>query len=387
MNSDKQLNPFVLGGIVTGRQFTGRTIEIARLRDLVFSGQHAYVYAPRRYGKSSLLREAFGGLMDAKRIEGIWCDCWPTADAQDLATRLARDVVSRAGTRTKVAEWMKTAGGLFKRLRPTFAIGEGGANVSIEVAPTGQGQLPDLEDAVAAVGRLAAHRKRPTVLVFDEFQQIAQWNQASQAEATLRAAIQEIKGVSCLFAGSQRHLLQHMFTDRARPLFNLASPFPLGRLSREEFGPWLSERFLEAGITLEATALEHILEVAAGHPWATQYLSHFVWQEAAVHGVRRVNEGIFKAALDQAVAVEDTLAGGKLAALTQPQRQVLAALAREPTASPTAAQYLTRHRLPPKSTVSQALKSLEVKGDVEQDQRFYLVADPILGEWMRRQYR
>jgi hypothetical protein len=37
--------------------------------------------------------------------------------------------------------------------------------------------------------------------------------------------------------------------------------------------------------------------------------------------------------------------------------------------------------------VSQALKSLEVKGDVEQDQRVHLVADPILGEWLRRQYR
>lgn len=387
MSTDKSLNPFALGGVVTGRQFTGRTAEIARLRDIVNTSQHAYLYAPRRYGKSSLLREALGGLIDARRIEAVWCDCWPTVDAQDLATRLAQDVVNRAGSLNKVAEWVKTAGGLFKRLRPTFAIGQGGANVSIEVSPTGQGQLPDLEDAVAAVGRLAAHRKRPTVLVLDEFQQVAQWNQASQAEATLRSAIQQLKGVSCLFAGSQRHLLQEMFTDRARPLFNLAAPFPLSRLSREEIGPWLSERFLEAGITLEATALERILEVTAGHPWATQYLAYFVWQEAAVSGARRVDDRTVAAALDRAVAVEDTLTGEKLAALTQPQRLVLAALAREPTTSPTAAQYLARHRLPPKSTVSQALRSLEAKGDVEHDRRLFLVADPMLGEWLRRQFR
>jgi hypothetical protein len=123
MSTDKSLNPFVLGGVVTGRQFAGRTVEIARLRDIVGTGQHAYVYAPRRYGKSSLLREAFGALIDAKRVEGVWCDCWPAADAQDLATRLARDVVDRAGSLNKVAEWVKTAGSLFKRLRPTYRSG------------------------------------------------------------------------------------------------------------------------------------------------------------------------------------------------------------------------------------------------------------------------
>ena len=387
MNQHKSLNPFALGGVVTGRQFAGRTTEIARLRELVHAGQHAYLYAPRRYGKTSLLRVAFGPLMDTKRLEGVWCDCWPAVDAQGLATRLAQDVVSRAGSFSKIAEWTKTAAGLFKRLRPTFAFGQGAPSVSIEVAPTGQGPLPDLEDAVAAVGRLAAQRKCPTVLVFDEFQQVAQWDQANQAEATLRSAIQQLDGVSCLFAGSQRHLLQQMFSDRARPLFNLAAPFPLGRLSRGEIAPWLGERFVETGIALDQAAVERILEVAAGHPWATQYLAYFVWQEAAAQGVRRVDDGIVQAALERAVAVEDTVAGGKLAALTLQQRQVLAALAREPTASPTSAPYLARHRLPAKSTVSQALKSLETKGDVERDHQLFLVADPILGEWLRKQYR
>ena len=328
MDPSKQLNPFALGGVVTGRQFAGRAAEISRLRDLVNAGQHAYLYAPRRYGKTSLLREAFGPLIDARRLELVWCDCWPARDAQALATRLAQEVVSRAGSLAKVAEWAKNASGLFKRLRPTLTLGHSCTTVAIEVGPTGQGQLPDLEDAVMAVGRLAAHRKHPTVLVFDEFQQIAEWADVSQAEAALRSAIQQLRGVSCLFAGSQRHLLQQMFSDRARPLFNLAAPFPLGRLSREEIGPWLGDRFQDTGMTLEPSALERILAAAAGHPWATQYLAHFVWQEAATRGARKVDQEIVSRGLDTAVAVEDTLVAGKLSALTAPQRHVLAALAR-----------------------------------------------------------
>ncbi len=383
----KSLNPFALGGIVTGEQFAGRKPEIARLRELVQSGQHAFLYAPRRYGKTSLLREAFSALERSKRLVIVWCDCWPVPDAGTLASRLAQEVVLRAGKVGKFADWVRTAGSLFKRLRPMLSVGQSGAIVAIEVASTRQGTLPDLEDAVAAVGRLGAEKKRPVLLVLDEFQQIADWDNGPQAEAALRTAVQHLKGVSVLFAGSQRHLLQQMFTDRARPLFNLAAPFPLGRLTREEVGPWLTERFAQGGLSLEAAALERILDLASGHPWSTQYLAHFVWRSAAARGVRRVDADLVTAGLDEAIRVEETLAAGKLADLTSQQLQVLAALAREPTEAPTAAAYLARHRLPAKSTVSDAIRSLKTKGDAERAGRQFLVADPMLGEWLRRQFR
>jgi uncharacterized protein len=384
MHERKMLNPFALGGVVTGKRFAGRRTEIGRLQSLAAAGQHVYLFAPRRYGKTSLLKEAFSRPEQEGRLVVVWCDCLPTTDPQGLALRLAEQV-ARAVRPSKIAEWAKAAASLFTRLRPTLKVGpEGETAITLEVAPTSEAALPDLEDALAAVRRLAEVKGRPVVLVFDEFQQIAEWDKDHHAEAVARTSIQHFERVACVFAGSERHLLQQMFSDRARPLFKLAAPFPVGRLSREELAPWLEERFRDTGPGLDPDATQALLTIGAGHPGATQYLSHFVWELASARGASRVTTQVVNDALVQAVEAGDTIYGTTYARLTTAQRQVLAAIAGEPTSSPTAAPYLRRHRLPSKSTVNQAVGSLTEKGDLERQDGTYLVSDPLFGVWVRR---
>lgn len=386
MDHPKTLNPFVLGGVVTGRRFAGRASEIARLRALAAAGQHAYLFALRRYGKTSLLREAFAWPGRAAHPSLVWCDCLPTVDARGLAQRVG-EAVTLACRRGRPSEWIKAAASLFQRLRPALSVGaEGDVHVTLEVARTATGPLPDLEDALAAIQRLAESKLHPIVLVFDEFQQVAEWDSHHQTEAVIRTAVQQFRRVACVFAGSQRHLLQQMFADRARPLFKLAAPFPLARLTRDELEPWLVERFGDTGQGLDREAADAILRTAAGHPWATQYLAHFVWEKAVARSARRVTAAIVSEALGEAQRASGTVYAAEYSALTVAQRRVLLAITSEPTSAPTAAAYLARQDLPAKSTTSQALRSLLEKGYLENQDGQYLVSDPLLGEWLRRQH-
>lgn len=383
MHSDKSLNPFALGGVVRGKQFAGRQDEIARLRRLALGGQHAYLFAPRRYGKTSLLREAFEPEHQGGRLILLWCDCLPVTHPEGLAARLAEPIV-QAARAAKPIEWAKQAAGLFKRLRPSIMVGPDGVpGVTVEVGEAHPKAPPALEDALQAAGRLAARRRRPVVVVLDEFQQVSAWDEAQQTEAVLRTVIQHQPGVAYVFAGSQRHLLQRIFADRARPLFNLAAPFPIARLTLGELLPWLTERFGSSGHPLEAGAAEHIATLGAGHPWATQYLSHFVWEVAAGGRAPGVTERV-RDGLERALHAGETIYSAEFAGLTGAQRQVLSAMAREPTGSPTAAHYLLRHRLPAKSTVSQAVGSLLERGALEEVEGVKLVSDPLFGQWLQR---
>src|SRR3982750_45296 len=55
-------NPFVYGEVVPGDAFVDREVELDRLiRDLA-AGQKVFLISPRRYGKSSLVRQALDGL-------------------------------------------------------------------------------------------------------------------------------------------------------------------------------------------------------------------------------------------------------------------------------------------------------------------------------------
>ena len=59
MTSD---NPFVYGEIVTAGAFADRESERARLSRDLAAGQKVFLISPRRYGKSSLIRDVMQGL-------------------------------------------------------------------------------------------------------------------------------------------------------------------------------------------------------------------------------------------------------------------------------------------------------------------------------------
>src|SRR5204862_2545626 len=72
-------NPFRYGDVVSGTQFTDRRAEIAALRADVESGQNVVVIAPRRTGKSSLMRACVGELRAAGVLVAE-CDLFAAPD-------------------------------------------------------------------------------------------------------------------------------------------------------------------------------------------------------------------------------------------------------------------------------------------------------------------
>ena len=52
------MNPFVFGRVVKGEHFYDRTEECKRIVDTLSAGNNIVLYAPRRYGKTSLVVKA-----------------------------------------------------------------------------------------------------------------------------------------------------------------------------------------------------------------------------------------------------------------------------------------------------------------------------------------
>jgi len=382
MDDCKMLNPFALGGVVRGDRFAGRKAEIDRLRDLAAGGHNIFLFAPRKYGKTSLLLEALEPESDAGRQRLIWCDCLPSTDAVGFTSRIVESVV-RAARLSRIKSWMKEAAGLFRTLRPNITMdAAGNVRVGVDLVYSDGAVQEGLEDAIQAVHRLAVKGAKPTAVVFDEFQKVAEWDADGQAQAILRTAIQAQEDVAYMFAGSERHLLQQLFEHRNRPLFKLAGPFPLGRLTSEELSPWLTDRFRDGGFDADTGSVNRIVQTTMGHPWATQYLAHFVWEHAQRKNLETVDEAAVLGGIELALKVGDSFYGGDLSRLTPSQRRVLTAISVEPTGSPTAAKYLMNHRLPSKSTVSQAIHSLALNGLIETQDEKYVPADPLFGLWL-----
>ncbi len=57
-----RVNPFQFGNIVSGEYFYNREDELLRIKQTLAGGNNVTLYAPRRYGKSSLVKKVLNEL-------------------------------------------------------------------------------------------------------------------------------------------------------------------------------------------------------------------------------------------------------------------------------------------------------------------------------------
>src|SRR5205085_8908031 len=84
-------NPSSPGGLVADEAFTDREQELAQLKADVRNTQDVAVIAPRRYGKSSLVRAALSELV-AEGLLVVEVDLMATPTKERLAGKLAKSI-------------------------------------------------------------------------------------------------------------------------------------------------------------------------------------------------------------------------------------------------------------------------------------------------------
>lgn len=111
-------------------------------------------------------------------------------------------------------------------------------------------------------------------LVLDEFQEICSLKDAKMVEGLLREGMQSARHVSFLMMGSRRTLLRDMFEDKKRPFYKSALVLKLAPIPRDEFAPFLQERFAGAGVPISREEADAILDFTESYPFYTQKLGH-----------------------------------------------------------------------------------------------------------------
>ena len=376
------VNPFQFGALALDEAFTDREDEIAELRADVRNGQDVVVFAPRRYGKSSLVWRATQELA-RDRVLVASVDLMTTPTPAKLAEKLARAIHDDiASPLLRVRERLRIFGDL--KVTPTITVDpESGAPAfSFSVTERPEDIDATIERLLELPAQLGADRKRQVALVLDEFQEVVDID--PKLPRLMRAVFQTQPEVGHVYLGSKRHMMRRIFSDENEPFWRSAKQMELGVIEPQKFGPFIARQFERTGRFVSDDAVATILEATGGHPYATQELCYFAWQEVGPE--ERAEAADIEAALARVLNSEHAHFSLLWERASAVQRLLLAELAREP-GRPLSGDYRNRHNLPGPSTVQRAVEALERAELVARDHGLVRIVEPFLTAWLLRDMR
>jgi len=361
-----QPSPFPYFGPLAAGEVAGRDELRADLVRRMQQRRLTALLGPRRYGKTSILRQVAADL----EVEGygtVWVDLYELSSMADLAGAFDRGMASTRGPLREALHSL--AGSLSLQL----------GVLGLELARSPRDR-PDptlrLRTLVQVLVQLA--ERQPLLLVLDEFAGIAN---VDHGAGLLRTELQHhYRDLGICFAGSQPSTMATLFGDRAQPFFSQADLVHLGPMADADVAAIVESGF-ERTQRRARLVVGSIVVLAEGHPQRAMQLADAVWQLVPEGGVAKPEH--WEVALANVRAAVDSSSERLFQLVPTGHQKVLRIVAGGGSVYGTAASVLDLSTGTARAAVAALLGSADLRRD--DDGKLRLV-DPLFADWIRRRF-
>lgn len=375
----KTTNPFVVTGKIVPEYFCDRIAESARLIKSVTNGNNLVIISPRRMGKTGLIQFCYDKPEISQEYYTFFIDILHTSSLREFTYLLGKELYETLLPRSRkmlklFIQTIKSISGKFG-FDPIFNV------------PTFNIELGDIERpeyTLDEIFQYLAHADKPCIIAIDEFQQIAKYPEKN-IEALLRTHIQKQANSNFIFAGSERHMMQEMFTSAAKPFYNSADILELKAISPEIYIPFVLKHFEKRQKRIDAADVEKVYHLFKGHTYYIQKTFNEAFADTPERGECTI--GILRAAIDNMIASNDTIFREILSNIPEKQKTLLYAIAKEGEAKRiTSSEFIKRHSLTSASSVQSAAKKLLEKDLITESNKAFSVTEKLFAMWINKIY-
>lgn len=370
----KPENPFLIQGYASPEYFCDRTTEATTMLDALKNGNNLTIIAPRKMGKTGLIRHVFHKLKDEHPdIVTLYMDIYATQDLGDFVKLFASTVLGQLDSAQMKA--LKRIGMFVKSCRPVITFDEiiGLPKVTIEISPKEE------ETTLKEIFEYLASSDRRCCIAIDEFQQIAKYPEKG-VEALLRSHIQFINNVSFIFSGSAQHIMQEMFLSAKRPFYLSTQILTIGTIDREKYYDFASPFFKEQGRSLSKEIFNEIYDSFDGHTWYVQNVLNRLYRYQTQIDSKLVNYAI-NAIVDESEYLYQNILNQQ----TQIGIKLLKAIAKEKIVKKiTAGDFISKYGLKAASSVNSTQKRLIKNELIYKTPSGFIIYDRFFSEWLSR---
>lgn len=375
----KATNPFIVTGKIQPEYFCDRVTESARLIKSITNGNNLVIISPRRMGKTGLIQFCYDKPDLAKEYYTFFIDILHTSSLREFTYLLGREIYETLLPRSK-----KMADLFIQTIRSIS--GKFGFD-PISGTPTFNVELGDInrpEYTLDEIFHYLAHADKPCIVAIDEFQQIARYPEKN-IEAQLRTHIQKLDNCHFIFAGSERHMMQEMFTSAARPFYHSADILELKAIDPEIYIPFIVGHFEKRNRQITSHNVEKVYRLFKGHTYYIQKTFNEAFADTPEG--EECTLVTLRTAIDNMIASNDTIFREILSNIPEKQKELLYAIAKDGEAERiTSAAFIKRHSLTSASSVQSAVKKLLEKDIITEIDNFFAITDKLFAMWINKLY-
>lgn len=274
---------FKTGSPVKGDDFIDRKKHLPIFKAYLENNQHIMIKAPRRFGKTSLIKQVFE---HEKAFNYIYIDLRRAMDLASLSNQILEKTYGFAGIDGFFEQFKKSITELLKTIQ------------KVKIDDIGEITLKHLENGVKdereyflhsleVVEKISEKKNLNIKFVFDEFQDILRISDDFILEQ-IRSVVQHHQNVTYIFLGSIESVMTKIFSSKISPFFHFAKIMELDGLDIEELFDYAKEVFDKKDISLDHS-LSDMLKFLNGHPDYSIQVLQTLYYKTTVESIKFID--------------------------------------------------------------------------------------------------
>ncbi len=346
--------------------FINRKKELSEIKSGIALGQSFIIIAPRRYGKTTLIKKI------AKDVESqyqvIYIDIMRYAHSViSLAEAITEACLAKIGISGKLRNWLNN---IDAKLDLKIKFQELEIDLILEQIIANDGYSA-LAKALELSEKLALKHNQRWVVVYDEIGELQYLDE--QAIRVMRSVIQHHQQVSYLFAGSQESLMNSIFISNRGAFYRFGIIYQLTELELKDV-----VEFFQASLTnVSGRVIDFIVDNFHGHPYYTTNIFYRIVQMIMMKNLGDFGLVELREVIQNLLSSETHYLEDQIIRLNQ-RKNTFAVLQAAALGDP----YNTNTQIS-KQSIYATLKVLIQAGYLRNNAGRYELTDPLLGLYLR----
>lgn len=337
------------------------------------------VYGRRNSGKTSIIKSLIIPKFRRKhkRAFVLFVDLMEVKTLASIHERVRKEFARSFGESFPGKQLLTSVKQFLRGLRPQIGVDELTGMPTITLGNISQPATESFGELLAVIRRQVAPNI-PTLLVFDEFQDIAL---VAEAQGLMRQALQEFHGVPIIVMGSKQHLLAEMFAKPNAPLAGFGEDLEFEPIPHREYYDYMMERFVLYHIRMPYDVSAQMQDLLNRNPEAINMVCATLVRQ---HPRQTVSVEDVVAAIDHTVENRRSRYETYLGQCSEREERILLAIAHAGTVrQPTGKTMLQVTSVSPRG-MKVVLYNLLNRSVIERSDRGYHLSDPLFQRFLRR---